>query len=798
MKSLALIISLLVCLVSFGQKSTLSGYIKDKTTGEFLFSTGIYCVEAEIGTRANEYGFYSLSLKPGTYKFIVKYPGYQSQSFEIDLNDDVRLNIDLVPENMEELVIKDTKTDENVKGTDMGKVSIDIEQVKVLPAFMGEVDILKTVQFLPGVQSAGEGNSGFYVRGGGPDQNLILLDEATVYNASHLFGFFSVFNADAISGLEITKGGMTANYGGRLSSVLDIKMKEGNYQKFHMEGGLGLISSRLTLQGPIKKDTSSFIVSARRTYIDVLMKPFIPEDNAFNGSGYYFYDLNAKVNYRFSDKDRLYLSGYLGNDVFTYNNDRDNFNVRIPWGNATGSLRWNHLFTDKLFVNTTAIYSDYNFEFQASQSQFEFALLSGIRDVNLKSDFTYYPSPRHNVKFGYNYVFHTFTPSSVSARSEDVEFFDEDDVLRIYANEGAIYFMDDFDVTERLRLNLGYRHSIFQQIGPFTRYIPDPTNPLANSEVKYGRGESVQVYHGPEPRFSMRYSINDSSSIKLGAVHNYQYVHLATISPVSLPTDVWFPSSELVKPQINTQVSAGYFRNFKDNTYEASVEVYYKDMKNLIEYKEGAEPADNVNDNVDNNLTFGQGYSYGAEFFVKKSTGKLTGWVGYTWSKTMRQFDEINEGREFPARYDRRHDLSAVASYKLNDRWTFGAAFVYATGSAITLAQGFYIYEGQIQYEFGDRNSLRMPAFHRADISATYYTNPIKKKVDKVSGEVVEKDRKIQSNWNFSIYNLYNRANPYFIYIDQDGDIDAGTLTISGKQVSLFPILPSVTWNFKF
>ncbi len=798
MKSVLLCLMVMLSLQGFSQKTfTLSGYIKDKSNGEFLFGAGIYALEAEKGTRANEYGFYSLTLPAGIYKVVAKYPGYTSQSFEVDLNEDIRLNIDLLSEDLQDLVIKDERGDENTKGTGMGTVKIDIGQVKKLPAFMGEVDILKTIQFLPGVQSAGEGSSGFYVRGGGPDQNLILLDEAVVYNASHLFGFFSVFNADAISNMEIVKGGMPANYGGRLASVLDIKMKEGNYQKYQVDGGIGLISSRLTVQGPLKKDTSSFIISGRRTYIDLLMKPFISDTSPFAGSGYYFYDLNTKFNYRFSDKDRLYLSGYFGRDVFNYNNEGGGFNVRIPWGNATGSLRWNHLFNDKLFMNTTAIFSDYKFEFQAEQSQFEFKLLSGIRDYNLKTDFTYYPSPRHNVKFGANYTYHIFTPSSTSAKSGDV-VFDVGDITKMYANEAAIYITDDFDLTERIRMNIGYRHSLFQHIGPFTRYQQDTINPNQTNEIKYNRGDVLKTYQGPEPRFSMRYSINDSTSIKFGAVHNYQYVHLASSSSVSLPTDVWFPSSDIVKPQINTQVSLGFFKNFKNNMFEASVEVYYKDMKNLIEYEDGFEPSDNVNDNVDNHLVFGVGNSYGAEFFFKKRLGKLTGWLGYTWSKTTRQFDEINEGRKFPAKYDRRHDLSIVGSYELNDRWTFGAAFVYATGNAITLAQGFYLYEGNLNYEYGDRNSLRMIPYHRADISATLYGKKTKQVQDPDSGEMREEKKKFQSNWAFSVYNLYNRANPYFLYIDTEGDFNQGTLNVSGKQVSLFPILPSVTWNFNF
>ena len=797
MKQYILIPLLLLSFASSAQKHTLSGYVKDLSTGEFVIGAGVYLPEAETGARANTYGFYSITLPTGVYTVIVNFPGYNVYTDTVDLSEDQRLNIELTPKNYElETFEISADAEQNTKSTDMGRIKLNIDQVKILPAFMGEVDILKTVAFLPGVQSAGEGNSGFYVRGGGPDQNLILLDEAVVYNASHLFGFFSVFNADAVKGMEIIKGGMPANYGGRLASVLDISMRDGNNHELKGSGGIGLISSRLTLEGPIKKDTSSFIISGRRTYIDVLAEPFIPDTSAFKGSGYYFFDLNAKVNYRFSDKDRLYLSGYFGRDVFTYKNTDAGFNVRIPWGNATASLRWNHLFSDKLFMNTTAIFSDYNFAFEATQSQFTFKLLSGIQDYNFKTDFIYYPNPRHNIKFGGNYVYHIFTPSSVSAQSEDVEF-DLGGIVKMYAHEAAIYVLDDFTVSERLQINLGYRHSLFQHVGPFTRYIKDDVG-STTEEVEYGRLEPIQLYHGPEPRVSMRYSITDSLSFKAAVAHNYQYVHLASISAVSLPTDVWFPSSDIVKPQINTQYSVGLFRNFKRNRYEASIELYYKDMNNLIEYAEGASPDDNVKDNVDNNLVFGSGYSYGAELFIKKRLGQFTGWIGYTYSRTTRQFPEINFGEEFPAKYDRRHDLSVVATYELNDRWTFGGAFVYATGNAITLPVGWYQYEGDIQYEYGPRNSLRMSAYHRADISATRSGKDFKTHTDPTSGEEIKTKKRFVSSWSFSVYNLYNRANPYFIYIDQEGDFQDGTLTVAGKQVSLFPILPSATWNFKF
>ncbi len=779
------------------QKSTLSGYLKDSQTGEVLIGANIYIEELEKGVATNLYGFYSITLPNGDYTVKMSYLGYQDQRVKIKLEKDTKWNIEIVPVGivMKEFTVQAEQGNENTQGTQMGKVDMEVEQIKTLPAFMGEVDVLKTIQLLPGVQSSGEGNTGFYVRGGGPDQNLILLDEAVVYNASHLFGFFSVFNADAVKNISLTKGGMPAQYGGRLSSVLDISMKDGNYKEYKVDGGIGLIASRATIQGPIQKDKSSFIISGRRTYIDILTKPFIKEESDFSGSAYYFYDLNAKMNYIISDKDKLFLSGYFGKDVFTFNSG-DDFSLKIPWGNSTASLRWNHLFNDKLFVNTTAIYSAYNFSFQGQADEFNFGLYSGIRDWNLKADFNYYPSLKHNIKFGFNYTYHTFIPTNVEAQSGDTEF-DFGDEVKLFANEGALYVQDDWELTDLLKVNIGLRLSTFQHIGPFTRYNKDNQGNVVDTRT-YKRGESIKTYVNPEPRLSARYTLNESSSLKLGITHNYQYMHLASIAANSLPTDLWIPTTDIVKPQIGTQISAGYFKNFKENTYETSVEVYYKDLRNLVEYKEGAQPSDNINDNVDNQLTFGKGYSYGVELFFKKSLGDFTGWVGYTWSRTDREFEAVNNGNRFPAKFDRRHDLSVALTYQLNDRWTFGGVFVYATGNSITLPNTKYFVEGQLLVEYAERNSYRMIPFHRADLSATWYSKKTKKVKDIETGKMIEAPKRFTHNWNFSIYNVYNRANPYFIYFDSEGDFTQGTLDVGAFQVSLFPILPSVTWNFSF
>ncbi|MCH1612593.1 MAG: TonB-dependent receptor, partial [Flavobacteriales bacterium] len=581
------------------QNHTLSGYVKDAKTGEALIGVSIFVEKESKGVSTNVYGYYSISLNAGQYDVKYSYVGYSSVVKNVQFSEPIRLNIELSESQdiLDEIVVEAKESDENTKGTQMGKIDLSMDKIKTIPAFMGEVDVLKTIQFLPGVSSGGEGNTGFYVRGGGPDQNLILLDEATVYNASHLFGFFSVFNADAIKNVSLIKGGMPSNYGGRLSSVLDITMKDGNYKSFQADGGIGVIASRLTLQGPIKEDTASYIISGRRTYIDVLAEPFIPETSPSKGSGYYFFDLTAKLNWRLSDKDRLYLSSYFGRDIFSFKNQDLDFNFNVPWGNATASLRWNHLFNDRLFVNTTAVFTDYNFAFEGGSNGFNFRLGSGIRDFNLKQDYTYYHSSLHNFKFGWNYTFHRFVPSSLSASSGDVEFNTIDEV-KIYGNEYAVYFQDEWDINEDLKINVGFRLSAYQHIGPFTRYYKNPYSGATDSTTNYSNFESIKTYFGPEPRFSARYLLPDKSSFKFGFAHNYQYIHLASVSSVSLPTDLWFPSTEKVKPQVGTQYSIGYFRNFLKNNYEASVEAYYKDLNNLIEYKENSFPEDNLNNNV--------------------------------------------------------------------------------------------------------------------------------------------------------------------------------------------------------
>lgn len=777
------------------ETATLSGYIIESATGELLSGARAYIPSIKQGAVTNTYGFFSLTVPKGNYTVTFAAYGQRTDTAEIDLNADFAVNIELGSEatTIEGVEVIANKKD-NVNSTRIGQIELDIDQIKKLPAFLGEVDVIKTIQLLPGVSSVSEGGQGFYVRGGGPDQNLVLLDEAVVYNASHLFGFFSVFNADAVKSVNLVKGGMPANFGGRLSSVLEVNMNEGNKKKFRVTGGLGLISSRLTVEGPLVKDRGSFIISARRTYIDLLMKAFIKESSPFAGTTYYFYDFNAKFNYRLTKKDKIYLSAYYGKDRFNFGNKEDDFNVKMPWGNGIVAVRWNHQFSPKLFMNVTGTLTDYLFSFGSEQDDFRFELKSGIRDLGGKVDFSWYPNNRHKVKYGLDYIHHSFTPVGVSASQADV-VFDIGLAQKLTSHESAAYILDEFDVNEFIRINAGLRYSTYQFTGPFSRYIKG-IGSGTDSIIAYGKGDLIQFYHGLEPRFSGRFLLKDKSSVKVGYMYNYQYVHLTSLSAVSLPTDIWYPSTDIAQPQRGWQASAGYFRNFLDGTWETSVEVYYKHMKNVIEYKQGALPADNVTDNTDNLLVFGTGWSYGAEFFVKRTVGKVTGWVGYTWSKTERKFPNL-QADPFPAKYDRRHDITVVGTYEPNPRWTFGFSFVFATGNTLTLPTSWYVQDQSLLFNYGARNSTRMAPYHRLDLSATWHDKPTKLVKDQY-GKQVEKVKRFRQNVSISVYNVYSHANPYFLYIDNDGDLLKGDFKITVKQVSLFPIIPSITWNFEF
>jgi len=756
-------------------KYTISGYIKDDNTGETLIGASVFNADNPVqGATTNAYGFYSLTLPEGNYRLGFTYLGYKDKFSEIRLTKDLALSVSLEEGVLiEEVVISAERDDQkrNVEGMQMGTVEIPVENIKKLPAIFGEVDILKSIQLLPGVLSSGEGNAGFYVRGGGPDQNLVLLDEAVVYNASHMLGFFSVFNADAIKNTTLIKGNMPANYGGRLSSVLDIQMKEGNNKHFEAEGGIGLVSSRLTLQGPVVKDKSSFIISGRRTYVVDLVQPALKGTN-FEGTNYYFYDLNTKWNYTFSDKNRLYFSGYFGNDVFKFRQPGRDFAFDLPYGNKTATLRWNHLFNDKMFMNLSLVYNDYRFRFNGGQDEFVFKLFSGIRDWNVKADFENYPGNRHVLKYGVNYTYHTLTPNTASATNGEVNF--ETNFKEKFANEIGVYIADEFRPLSYLGINAGIRLSGFQQVGPYTSKV---------TGREYGNFEPVKFYGGIEPRLSFNIKLAPDLSLKTGVAWTTQYLHLVSNSSSTLPADLWVPSTEVVKPQRGVQYAVGIFKNWADDLIETSMEVYYKDLKNQIDYADNY--VNDISKEVEDQFVFGKGKAYGAEFFIKKTKGKLNGWIGYTLSRTLRSFSDIEDGRWYPAVYDRPQDMSVVVNYKPTRKWDFGAVFIYGTGKLYTPVRGFFFVEQNLNLFYGPRNSARLDPYHRLDLSATYTPNPGSKK-------------KFTGSWTFSLYNSYNRKNPFFINFDTQTDFQTGTTTIKGTKITIFPIIPSITYNFKW
>ena len=759
---------------------TLSGVVKDESTGEALIgATVLVNNDPTKGAYADETGGFSLKLPEGDYRLIVSYFGYKTDTIPVFLDKSLTIEVPLKSDakKLTEVVLKGSAEKKNVESTEMGTVQVNVEQAKKLPALFGEADLMKTIQLLPGVQASGEGNTGLYVRGGGPDQNLVLIDEAQVYNTGHLFGFFSVFNSDAISDVTLYKGNMPATYGGRLSSVVDFTMTEGDYQKYKVDGGVGIIASRLTVQGPIKKDKASFMVSGRRTYIDVISKPFYQRDG-IKGLPYYFYDLNGKFTWKVSKKDKLYLSGYYGRDDLKLVLFNGRFSSHTYWGNETATLRWNHVYNEKLLHNVSLIYNKFGFTSTAKFDTYNTSISSGIKDFSAKADFDYSPVVRHRIKFGGIYTDHTYTPRRTEANTDTIRFENNNPNSLRKAHDVAFYLMDDFDVTDKIRVTAGLRYNFFMQVGPYDYIFETPTG---IDTISYASGEEVKTWGGLEPRIAARYLINDKSSIKTAFNINNQYVHMVSLSGNSMPFDIWLPSSNRIKPQRGWQYSLGYFRNLKDNNYEFSAEGYYKEMRNQLEYRQDYVPR--VSGEVEEDLVSGDGWSYGLELFLKKKYGKLQGWVGYTISRTFRKFDEINEGRIFPARYDRIHDVSVVATYDLTKRLNFGATFVFATGQAITLPERRYLIEGTVYNQYGDRNSYRMQPYNRLDLAVTYKSKETKK---------------FRSSWTLAVYNVYNRKNPYIYFISADGNPGAGELTIKAKKLYLFPILPSITYNFSF
>jgi len=767
--SLILLLNLFISDYSVGQTFTISGILKDATNGEDLIGASVIVKEKPtIGASTNAYGFYSLTLPAGSYTFKFQYLGFLTEELSITLDKDVRMDKELKPEGLllNEVLIKAEKENKNVTKNEMSVVKLDPKEIESIPVIFGEKDIIKTLQMTPGVKAAGDGNAGFYVRGGAIDQNLILLDEAPVYNASHLLGFFSVFNSDALKDVTLYKGSMPAEFGGRGSSVLDIKMKDGNNKKINASGGIGLIASRLTVEGPLQKDEGSFIVSARRTYADAFL--LLSSDSTFKGTRLYFYDLNAKANYKLGKNDRIFISGYFGRDVLGVNG------FGLDWGNITGTLRWNHLFSDKLFSNTSMIYSNYDYQFKIGLDDNEFRVKAKIEDWNLKQDYSYFPNSNNTIKFGWNIIHHTFLPTSLEAGENSS--FTNSETARKFALEGGLYIQNDWKLNEKIGIQYGIRYSMFDYIGKGTAYTFDDQGNTLSSRT-YKSGETIKYYGGFEPRVNIKYQLTDNSSVKAGYTRNYQYMHLLSNSTTSSPTDLWVPSSNNVKPQLVDQISVGYFRNFKDNAYEFSFETYYKSLQNQIDYRNGANLI--FNEEYEGALTYGRGLAYGAEFYLKKRKGRLTGWVSYTLARSLRKFDKINNGNFYSARQDRIHDLAIVGIYNLTKRLTVSANWVFWTGDAATFPSGKYEVNGiQVPY-YTERNGYRFPNYHRLDLGVT----------------LMGKEKKnFESSWNFSIYNAYGRQNAFSIDFQENED----TGKTEAIQTALFRFIPSVTYNFKF
>jgi hypothetical protein len=746
---------------------TLSGIVKSAETGEALLGANIVVSELKgVGIASNAYGFYSISIPEGKYTILVEYVGFKTRKDTVLFYQSSVHNFELTPEMIKvgEVVVTAERSNQNVTSTEMGAHKLEISEVNAVPVLLGERDILKTIQLLPGIKSAGEGNTGYYARGGNIDQNLIILDEAPVYNSSHLLGFLSVFNSDAIKNVKVMTGDIPADYGGRLSSVLDIRTNDGNMKEFDGRGGVGILDSRFTLEGPIVKDAGSFIVSGRRTYADLFLR--LSSDTTINRTRLYFYDLNAKLNYSIGEKDRVFLSGYFGRDNFNYP-DVIGFN----WGNATATFRWNHIFGDQFFSNLSVIYSDYEYSNIIGSGSSQFDITSGIQDVNVKLDFQYFMGSHSTLQFGVNSIEHTFIPGTISAGP--TSSVNSIIIPHRFAMENAIYVSHELEVAPTLKINYGLRYSTFSLLGPGTIFTYDAGGDVADSAV-YGSGRFIKTYGNLEPRISAVYLLDEESSIKTSYTRTVQYMHLLSNSTTSNPRDLWIPSSNNVTPQYADQVSVGYFRNFNKGGFETSVELYYKNMQQLIDYKNGADLQ--LNPTVESLLLYGRGWSYGAEFLLKKNYGNLSGWVGYTLSKTQEQFSQINKGQPFPARQDRTHDISLVVIYNYSDKWNFAATWVYNTGNAVTFPSGNYLIDGKLVPYYTERNGYRMPAYHRLDLSVTYNFSR-------------------QSNLNFSLYNAYDRANAYAIYFRRNRDNPNITEAV---QLTLFPIIPSLTYNFNF
>ena len=770
-----LLFLLLFCtdLPAQSKRFTISGNITESATGEDLIGATVYVEELKTGTSANAYGFYSLSLPEGKYNLVFSFVGFQNEAQVVDLKNDIRLNIKLeeVANVIGEVVVSAEGRNANVSRSEMSVERISMKALKRIPALMGEVDVIKAIQLLPGVQSTAEGSSGFSVRGGSHDQNLIILDEATVYNASHLMGFFSVFNNDAIKDVKLYKGDIPANFGGRLSSLLDVRTKDGNSHRFAATGGVGTISSRLTVEGPAFSDKLTYLASGRRTYADVFLA--FANDADLRKSTLYFYDLNAKVNYRINDNNRLFFAAYLGRDKFA------NAFAGMDFGNQTVTLRWNHLFSSKLFSNFTLIGSFYDYYLMTELSeQVSMDWKSKLQDFGFKADFSYHLNPNNNIKFGYHLTHHGFMPGEgggVGERSIIAHFSEPKE----YALEHAWFAANENKIGRNFTIKYGLRYTLFQNIGNGEQ-VYKLENYAVKDSATYARGTIYHSYGRWEPRLGMVYEFNEANSVKASYSHTVQFIQLASNSSAGSPLDVWFQSTPNVRPQMCNQFAVGYFRNFKDNMFETSVELYYKKMEDVIDFKDHADLI--ANENLEQELRFGSGQAYGLELMVRKNDGKLNGWVSYTLSKARRKVDEINDGQWYRSPYDKPNNISVVLNYELSRQWIVSANWVYASGTPVTYPTGRYEIEGRYVPIYSGRNEFRYPDYHRLDLSATW----------SFKGNAT---RRFKSELNFSVYNAYGRHNPWTIMFRQEKD---NPDKVYAEMVYLFSFVPSITYNFTF
>ncbi|GAB2824868.1 TonB-dependent receptor [Ferruginibacter profundus] len=755
---------------AIGQKHyTVSGIIKSKNNGEFIIGASIKVVNSNYGTTSNEYGFYSISLVPDTYQIVYSALGRKPDTLRINLVSNIEKNIILSDADYDltgVTVTGNKSPGRSVTGSQMGIEKLSVQEAQNIPVIFGEKDLLKTIQLLPGIKTAGDGNSGIFVRGGSTDQNQIILDEANIYNAAHLFGFFSTFNSDAIKDIAVYKGGMPAQYGGRLSSVLDVRMNEGNNQNTSISGSLGLISAKLNVEGPIQKSKSSFLITGRRTYADMFLKM----DDKYKDNQLYFYDLNAKLNYELGKKDKLYLSGYFGKDVLGYNNQ---FNIN--WGNGTGTLRWNHIFNSRLFLNTSLIFSNYNYEFKVKNGTNDIKIFSQIRDWNLKQDYQYSISNKNNLRFGWSGIYHIIRPGEITGNA--TSSINDKIQDKRYSFESAIYASNVFKLNKNLNITLGARLSGFNVMGGGRFFNIDDKGNIKDT-MRFAKEEIVKTYCNFEPRVAIGYMLNASTSIKAAYTRNAQYMHQITNSNGSNPLDKWASTSNIIKPQISDQLSIGYYSNILLNSYEFTAEVYYKEMQNVLDYRNGADLF--LNETVEAQLLFGMGRAYGTEFMLKKKTGKFTGWISYTLSRSERKINGINNNKWYNATQDRTHDVSIVGIYQLSKKWILSGNFVYYTGNAVTFPSGKYQVNGQTVYYYNNRNADRMPAYHRMDFGATWQ---------------LKKGRKWTKELVFSLYNVYGRENAYSINFKDNKDNPNVTEI---RQTSLFRWVPSISYNFRF